>query len=95
MIIFYGTRGCRDCRTIEEALLSLCLAHELVQTGPRGKRPRGLPPGTRPPALVDGREIIQGHGTVLAHLDKLKGVKALWDKYQSDACYCDDEGNVE
>jgi len=95
MIIFYGTKGCRDCEAIEEAFQSLCLAHELIQTAPHGKKPRGLPRGTRPPALLDGKEIIEGHGAVLAHLDKLEGIKGLWDKYQSDACYCDDEGNVE
>lgn len=95
MIVFYATSGCSACNAIEETLESLCLAHKLVQTAPLGKKPRGLPRGAGPPALLDGRQVIEGHGPVLAHLEKLEKIKGLWDKYQSDACYCDDEGNLE
>lgn len=95
MIVFYGTTGCRECDAIEEALQTLCLAHERVLVAPHGGKTQRLPRGIAPPALVDGKEIIEGHGAVLVHLEKLAEIKGLWDKYQSDACYCDDEGNAE
>jgi hypothetical protein len=48
------------------------------------------------PVLIDGdRRVIEGDEPILKHLEELEAVKALWDKYQTDACYCDEDGRVE
>jgi hypothetical protein len=43
---------------------------------------------------MDDKEIIQGKDKILAHLEDLEGFKEQWYKFQSDACYCVEEGNV-
>jgi hypothetical protein len=45
--------------------------------------------------LVDGEETFEGSDKIIRHLEELEDFARLWRKYQSDACYCDDEGNVE
>jgi hypothetical protein len=39
--------------------------------------------------------MIQGSDAIIKHLEELEKFKELWDKFQSYACYCDEEGNVE
>lgn len=43
------------------------------------------------PLLVDEGRIIQGSHDIFEHLSKLADFKKQWYKYQSDACYCQDE----
>lgn len=47
------------------------------------------------PLLVDKAKYIEGEANIVAYLDKLRKFKAEWDKFQSDSCYCDDDGNIE
>ncbi len=95
MIRFFRTAPCRKCDAIQETLESLCLAHE-VRTVKADRRPvKGLPAGAAAPVLIDGERVIEGGEPILNHLEELKAVKALWDKYQTDACYCDEAGRVE
>jgi glutaredoxin len=91
MITFYRRQSCRGCAAVQETLEELSLAHRVVLVGEDAKPPEG----TKPPVLVDDEEVIQGRDNILAHLEELKDFKAQWDKFQTDACYCDEEGNVE
>ena len=50
-----------------------------------------LPEGKRAPVLIDGQKIIQGSRNIAGYLEKLEGFKVLWEKFQSDACYCDED----
>lgn len=94
MITFFRTPDCPECVEIQETLEELCLAHNVMLL--KGDDDAaGLPQGTHPPVLVDGNEVIQGRESIMAHLEGLEEFKALWEKYQTDACYCDEEGNVE
>ena len=98
MITLYRKRGCPRCADIEEALKELTLAHRVVDVGEGAgeeKMPEGIGEPRRPPILVDEGEAFRGPGAILDHLESLKGFRALWYKFQSDACYCDEEGNVE
>ncbi|PLX84911.1 MAG: hypothetical protein C0617_06080 [Desulfuromonas sp.] len=90
MITFYHSRGCPRCAAIREGLETLCLAHRVVGVG-GGEAAEGLPDGIRPPVLLDGREVVRGHRAIRDRLDSLEAIKAEWDKYQSDACYCDED----
>jgi len=50
-----------------------------------------LPYGKRTPVLVDGQKIVQGSSNIARYLEKLEGFKTLWEKFQSDACYCGED----
>lgn len=80
---------------VQEALQELCLAHEVVLVPASGPNRGSLPEGTRPPVLVDQGKVYQDRSAILAHLEELRALRELWYKYGSDACYCDEEGNVE
>jgi len=98
MITLYRKRGCPRCTDIEEALKELTLAHRVVDVE-EGEGARGIPENLgeprRTPVLVDEGEVFRGSRAILDHLEGLKGFRALWYKFQSDACYCDEEGNIE
>ena len=93
MITLYRTKDCPACTGIEETLRELSLAHEVVVVS--GERDDRLPDQSRPPVLMDEGQVAQGSQAILAHLEELEGFKAQWERFQSDACYCDDQGNVE
>jgi len=95
MIYFYRRRRCQSCRNLEDMLQELCLAHKVVPVSDPRQLPRTLPPWTRLPALDDNGRTISGQTAILRHLETLADFKAQWDKYQSDACYCDEPGEPE
>lgn len=78
---------------IEENLKELVLAHRVVVLAP-GQQPDSLPLNTSLPALRDEGQLITGRPALLAHLNYLKHVAFEWRKYQSDACYIDDDGGT-
>ena len=94
MVTLYRTPDCPGCLAIQSVLKELVLAHHVVVADP-SDLPAALPQGTHLPVLVDEGVIYQGREAILAHLEELESFKELWDKFQSDACYCDEEGNVE
>ena len=93
MITLYRTAEDSAGREIQQALQEACLAHEvvLVTTAGAGNMPEGL----SSPALVDDGQVYQERGSILARLEELRTMRERWHKYGADACYCDDEGNVE
>jgi hypothetical protein len=95
VILFYRTPNCPRCGGIQDVLEEMAVAHRVVLVGPGTPVPKELPKGTTLPVLVDGNELVQGSDAIVAHLEALEKFQALWYKYQSDACYCDDQGNIE
>lgn len=95
MIVFYATTDDTSRQEIQEALDELCLAHDVVLVTKTSENQGSLPAGTHLPALVDDGRIYQGRSEIHAHLEELEAFRELWYKYGSDACYCDEEGNVE
>jgi len=47
-----------------------------------------------PPELIDGEVRVSGEEACRRHLESLAEIKAEWDRFQSDACYIDDDGRV-
>lgn len=89
MITFYQNKNCHDCEAIEERLQELSLAHKTVTAGREDDRKtdyRGLPL----PRLEDDGKIITGHNQIAEHIAELNEFKEQWEKFQSDACYCDE-----
>jgi hypothetical protein len=95
MITFYRMTEDTGGQEIQEALQELCLAHEVVLVTASGASRGSLPEGTRPPVLVDDGKVYQDRSAIHAHLEELKAFRELWYKYGGDACYCDEDGNVE
>jgi hypothetical protein len=91
MIRFYRTADCPGCEGIEEALRELGVKYEAVVVG-QGEMVMGE---LRPPVVVDGEEVVRGREAIAKYLDRLEGFREQWYKFQSDACYCDEEGGVE
>ena len=46
------------------------------------------------PALRDDGEVISGEADLNEHLQKLTDLMNDWDRFQSDACYIEDDGTV-
>jgi glutaredoxin len=93
MITLYRTEDCPRCSAIQEVLEALTLAHKVVVV--EDSEDPEVPHAARLPVLDDEGHLIVGRDAILDHLDKLAGFKAEWEKFQTDACYCDEEGNVE
>lgn len=94
MLIFYRTEDCLGCKGIQTALEEMRLAHKVIIVKNVPITDGEVASGMRPPVLVDEKEIIQGKDNILKHLEKLEEFKEQWYKFQSDACYCDEEGNI-
>ena len=43
------------------------------------------------PALVGEEKVVQKSEPIVTRLEKIGKFKELWDKFQSDACSCDEE----
>lgn len=95
MITFYRARKCPHCDNIEDMLQETSLAHKTVVVGDNDSRQAPTGEGERPPLLIDDGKRYQGSEAIRKRLEKLEEFKKQWYKFQSDACYCDDEGNIE
>jgi len=40
---------------------------------------------------VDEEKVVQGSDPIVARLEEIEKFKELWDKFQNDACSCDEE----
>jgi len=90
MIRLYCRADCPRCNDIVDVLQQLAVAFDVVEVAPGEVLPAELPEGAQLPMLADAEEAYQGSGTILDHLEQMKDFKALWYKYQSDACYCEE-----
>jgi len=70
MIEFFRTRKCKGCAAIQDALETLCIAHETVLLESAQDLPADLARGGPPPVLVDGEDVIHGSEGILAHLEE-------------------------
>jgi hypothetical protein len=73
----------------------MVLAHRVILPGQAVEGSPPLPATLTPPALIDGEKIISGAEAIARHLSELSQLKAAWDKFQGDACYCGDDGEIE
>lgn len=76
---------------IEEALDEMVIAYETEPLAHEASRPDDVP---ELPALRDDGEVITGADALREHLDHLRDLMADWDRFQSDACYIEDDGTI-
>jgi glutaredoxin len=93
MIELYRPVHCPDCTKIEETLKELVVAHKII-TLESGQSMAKLTPGTPLPAIKDNEQIFTGQAAIDAYLADLEKIVADWRRFQSDACYIDDDGKI-
>jgi len=93
LIEFYRPAHCPDCHKIEEALKELVVAHKIITLEP-GQSASTLTPHTPLPAIKDEGRVITGRAAIDAYLVDLEKIVAHWRRFQGDACYIDDNGDV-
>lgn len=94
MLTLFRTKGCPGCSRIQEILENLVIAHEGVMVGSFAEIQKRLPQTKLLPVLEDEGNLVQGNKAILSYPEEVEEFKMLWDKFQSDACYCDGKGNV-
>ncbi|MBT8211996.1 MAG: hypothetical protein KJN71_02495 [Acidimicrobiia bacterium] len=88
MIELLRVDDCPACDETAGRLADLVIAHTV-----RSVSANELPPGTAAPVILDGDKTISG-SELSAYLAGLGKLMADWDRFQSDACYLDDDGEV-
>jgi hypothetical protein len=91
MITFYRPPDDAWADEIQEALDDMVIAYETEVVASPDARPADVPDT---PALRDDGEVIAGEAALREHLEHLRALMQEWDRFQSDACYVDDDGSV-
>jgi hypothetical protein len=91
MIVLYCRAGCPRCTPAREALEELAIAARVVEVPAGAPLPDDLPADARLPVMLDEGETYQGGAAVLDHVAQLRQFTEDWYKFQSDACYCEEE----
>ena len=76
---------------IQDALDEMVIAYETETIENGATSPDDVP---ALPALRDEGEIVTGKADLRAHLDELRDLMADWDRFQSDACYVEEDGSI-
>ncbi len=102
MITLYRIADCAACDEVETALRELVVAHKVVDvtqveaavaTNGIVKGAGGTAKLDRPwPMVVDGDRVVSGQVALQEYLGELARELEQWRKYQTDACYVDDQG---
>jgi hypothetical protein len=87
MIELFRPVDCPDCADIEAILQELVVAHKVIVVEP------GYP-DTPLPALRENGRTISGRAAITAYLKDLEEFVADWQRFQSDVCYIDANGQV-
>jgi glutaredoxin len=94
MLTLYYRPECPRWTRIKDTLEELALAHETREVKDRGDLPEEAPEDVELPLLVDDGAEYAGSAAVADRLQELQRFKELWYKFQSDVCYCEEEGDV-
>lgn len=76
---------------IQEALDAMVIAYETVTVESEATAPDDV---SALPALRDDGEVVTGRNALRDRLDALRALMADWDRFQSDACYIEDDGSI-
>ena len=93
MIELYRSPSDRAGLEVEETLKQLVVAHRVIVLD-LSQPPVPLPSDTSLPALKDKDEIITGSTNIATYLKELEQFISDWRKFQSDACFIDEDGKV-
>jgi hypothetical protein len=91
MITLYRAPDDAWADEIQAALDDMVIAYETEAIAEDATLPDDVP---TLPALRDDGEVISGEEALHDHLDHLRELMADWDRFQSDACYLDEDGTI-
>jgi glutathione S-transferase len=93
MIELYRKTDSPQSEDIEAKLKELVVAYKVVIVEGSDADPvlATLGKHVTLPALRDDGKVISGLPAITAHLEELEEFVVLWRKFQSDACYCDED----
>lgn len=95
MIEVLYTEETPELRELLENLQRMSLAYNLVRLSEDDEGAlRKLASGSWP-VIRDGEKLVRGRNEIRTFLEELERFKQEWDKFQSDSCYCDENGEVE
>lgn len=95
MIYLYRPENSAFCDEIETQLREMVLAHEVVIVEKPNELTRlGVSEEQKLPLLKENRNFFSGEDAVRTHVRYLEKVKNDWDRFQSDSCFCGDDGSV-
>jgi hypothetical protein len=91
MITLYRRPNSDSADEIQEALDEMVIAYETEIVSDDSARPADVP---TLPALRDDEEVITDPEALDAHLEELRELMHDWDRFQSDACYIEEDGSI-
>lgn len=91
MVTFYRPPDDPWSDEIQDALDEMVIAYETEIIEGDAEPPEDV---SSLPALRDDGEVVTGEAALRDHLDRLRDLMTDWDRFQSDACYVDDDGEI-
>ena len=91
MITLYRRPDSTDADEIQSVLDEIVIAYETEVVRDKDALPDDVPDL---PALRDDEEVVTGDAALEEHLEDLRSLMAEWDRFQSDACYIEDDGTI-
>ena len=83
MITLRGAKEREDTKRAEEELRRHSFRYEFEPAPPE-----------EPPALTDRDSEAVGEEEITRKLERLVAYKEQWDKFQTDACYIEEDGEI-
>ena len=77
---------------VEAALQDMLIAHEVHTVDSAAALPFDTEHAL--PILRENGDLVAGEDAIRARLDTLRSVMHDWDRFQSDACYIEDDGTI-
>jgi len=91
MITLYRRPDDTRADEVQNALDEMVIAYETESVTSETALPSDVP---ETPALRDDGEVVTGETALQTHLEELRTLMNDWDRFQSDACYIEDDGTV-
>ena len=93
MLTLYRTPEDELGLQIENKLRDIVIAHNVKIIHTREEIPDDMEYDSLP-VLIDNGNCISGETELIQHIEVLKKLMKDWDKFQSDACFMDDDGRI-
>lgn len=91
MIVLYRPPESSWADEIQDALDEMVIAYETECLDRNAALPDDVP---ELPALRDDDEVITGETALRDHLEDLRTLMSDWNRFQSDACYIEEDGSI-
>ncbi len=91
MVTLYRRPDAPQADELQAALDDMVIAYEVEKIVPGANPPSDVP---ELPALRTDGDVVTGPAALQETLDDLRALMADWDRFQSDACYVEDDGSI-